>query len=165
MFNAALETRYTHPILDSASLILPIPLVINTNLPLTDSKQGATSGIACIAPNTFACIVASNMVAAGGSVAPSYEPNTPATYTAKSKRSPSSCHDKPAKDSDIATSIFNACAPSSFRACNEASSRAVANTFHPADNNCRTNSRPMPREAPIISAVRMRFSFTSSQWP
>ena len=165
MFNAALETRYTHPILDSASLMLPMPLVIKTNLPLTDSIQGATRGIACIAPNTFACMVASNIAAGGDSVAPSNEPKTPATYTAKSTCSPSSCHDKPASDSDIATSIFNACAPSSFSACNVASSRAVANTFHPADNNCRTNSRPMPREAPIISAVRMRNSLTSSQWP
>src|SRR3954452_4398902 len=55
-----------------------------------------------------------------------------------------------------ATSSLSVCAPSASSACKPSLVRAVAMTRSPAARYWRTNSRPMPRDAPRINTVAMR---------
>src|SRR5262245_40970093 len=66
-----------------------------------------------------------------------------------SKRSLSICHARPDTLTTSATFSVSVRAPSSRNRARPSASRAVAVTVAPAARYWRTNSRPMPREAPM----------------
>ena len=70
--------------------------------------------------------------------------------TTTSKRSPSISQARPDTLAASATSSFSTRAPWSRSRSIAAASRAVAVMRAPAVRYCRTNSKPMPRDAPMI---------------
>jgi hypothetical protein len=114
MLSAALLTRYSQQSLLATVPICPITLERKTKRPprpwLAAATSGATCGMTCIAPSTLACMTRSNSGWVGGSVAlPRLM--TPATYSAMSMASPSSCQARPLTLAGWATSTFRPWAP------------------------------------------------------
>src|SRR5471032_3548208 len=112
------------------------------------------TGSSRIAASTLVCITLSKSDCSGK---PSWRgPYTPALRMATLSSSPSSFQPSPATASMLVTSSPWASAPRSASASMSSALRAVAITRQPSARYWRTSSRPMPREAPMISAVAIR---------
>src|SRR5690606_3814404 len=140
----------------------PMRLDRKASVPRAGTSSGASTGTSRIAASTLVRITRSNSASVGGCAMWLVRgPYTPALTTATSMRSPSSCQAMPAISFGSSTSSFRVWAPRSRSRMRSSSLRWVANTVQPASMYWRTNSRPMPREAPTISAVAMRCPVSS----
>jgi hypothetical protein len=147
--SAAFEARYSQPAGEPRRPIEPMREEITANL-APGASASASCGRTRIGPSTLVCITASKS-ASEGVCRPSLRgPKTPALMITVSKISPSMGQASPDALAASATSSRSALAPSARIRCNPASSRAVATTAAPAARYCETNSRPRPREAPMM---------------
>src|SRR5450830_950725 len=150
-FSAALLARYSEPTALWRSLSEPMREDSTASLPRAAHTIGAMTGSSRIAASTLVCITLSKSDWTGK---PSWRgPYTPAFRMATSSCSSSSFQPMPATASTSLTSSRCGSAPSAPSVSQSASWRAVAITRHPAARYWRTSSRPMPREAPMMSAV------------
>src|SRR5450755_633855 len=114
---------------------------------------GASASTICgmtrIGPRTLVRMTLSKSSSLGAVRPAARVPPTPALTMATSKPAPSICHASAEALAASATSRRIGVAPSARRRSRPASSRAEAVTASPASRYWRTNSRPMPREAPM----------------
>mmetsp|Transcript_34629 Transcript_34629/g.56817 ORF Transcript_34629/g.56817 Transcript_34629/m.56817 type:complete len:239 (-) Transcript_34629:4-720(-) len=127
------------------------------------ARASASWGSNRIGPSTLVCMTVSKSSCVGASSAPARGPKTPALMTTTSKRSPSICQARPDTPAALATSSVSGLAPSSAMRARPASSRALATTAAPAARYWRTNSRPRPREAPMMRTFMGSVSFGQRQ--